>query len=82
MHLANAARERADMNQRVDQNKLYLDVNLGGLPYSRAELQQMTTKLIMAMAAAIRAGFERPPRVGIDPTPGTKNPTTYVRARR
>jgi hypothetical protein len=70
------------MNQRVDQNKLDLDVSLGSLPYSRAELAQMNTRFITAMAAAIRAGLERPPRVGIDSTPGTKNPTNYVRARR
>jgi hypothetical protein len=70
------------MNQRVDQNKLDLDLHLGNLPYSRAELQQMNTNFIVAMAAAIRARLERPPRVGIDRTPGTKNPTTYVRARR
>jgi hypothetical protein len=70
------------MNQRVDQNKLDLDLSLGTLPYSLAELHQMNTKFIVAMAAAIRAGLERPPRVGIDRTAGTKNPTYYVRARR
>jgi hypothetical protein len=34
----------------------------------------MTTKFVAAMAAAIRAGEERPPRVGVDRTPGTKKP--------
>jgi hypothetical protein len=50
-----------------------------GLPWSKTELEVMTRNFIAAMAAAIRAGKERPPRVGIDQTPGTRNPR-YVRA--
>jgi hypothetical protein len=47
--------------------------------YPKDQLQEMNARFIAAMSAAIRAGFERPPRVGIDPTPGTKSPTYYVR---
>ena len=50
-----------------------------GLPWSKTELEVMTRNFIAAMAAAIRAGKERPPRVGVDQTPGTRNPR-YVRA--
>jgi hypothetical protein len=56
--------------------------HLGNFPWSPAELEFMTTKFVAAMAAAIRAGEERPPRVGIDPTPGTKKPRyVSIRAR-
>jgi hypothetical protein len=34
----------------------------------------MTANFTRAMADAIRAGQEHPPRVGIDHTPGTKKP--------
>jgi hypothetical protein len=34
----------------------------------------MNKRFVVAMAAAIRAGLEQPPRVGIDRTPGTKSP--------
>ena len=50
-----------------------------GLPWSKTELEVMSRNFIAAMAAAIRAGKERPPRVGVDQTPGTRNPR-YVRA--
>ena len=50
-----------------------------GLPWSKTELEVMSRNFITAMAAAIRAGKEHPPRVGIDQTPGTRNPR-YVRA--
>jgi hypothetical protein len=68
------------MNQRIDLDNLKPGdlLNLGSWPYSRAELEEMNQRFIKAMAAAIRAGLERPPRVGIDRTPGTKNPA-YVR---
>jgi hypothetical protein len=46
--------------------------------YSGDELHQMNARFIAAMAAAIRALREYPPRVGIDQTPGTKKPTCYV----
>ena len=50
-----------------------------GLPWSKTELEVMSRNFIAAMAAAIRAGKERPPRVGIEQKPGTRNPR-YVRA--
>ena len=46
--------------------------------YSRVELHKMNAEFIVAMAAAIRAHLEHPPRVGVDPTPGTKNPMCYA----
>jgi hypothetical protein len=49
--------------------------DLSSLPYLKGELQRMNDRFIAAMAAAIRARLERPPRVGIDLTPGTKNPS-------
>jgi hypothetical protein len=53
-----------------------------GLPWSENELRTMSRRFIAAMAAAIRSGEERPPRVGIDQTPGTKKPRfVSVRAR-
>ena len=55
--------------------------HLVGFPYLQRELQRMNARFIRAMAAAIRAGLERPPRVGIDRTPGTKNPS-YLRPPR
>ena len=65
------------MNQRIDPLKPGELFNLGGWPYSRAELEEMNRSFVKAMAAAIRAGLEHPARVGIDRTPGTKNPS-YV----
>ena len=47
---------------------------LYGRSYYQTELRRVNTRFVAAMAAAIRAGLERPPRVGIDRTPGTKNP--------
>jgi hypothetical protein len=64
------------MDQRTDQNNPAS--NLGSSYYSQDQLAEMNAKFITAMAAAIRARVERPPRVGIDPRPGTKNPTNYV----
>ena len=55
--------------------------NLGSFAYLQTELQRMNARFIRAMAAAIRAGLERPPRVGIDRTPGTKKPS-YLRPPR
>jgi hypothetical protein len=46
--------------------------------YSGDELQLMNARFTSAMSAAIRALREHPPRVGIDPTPGTKKPMCYV----
>jgi hypothetical protein len=46
--------------------------------YSGTELYNMNAKFIAAMSAAVRAGCEHPPRVGVDQTPGTKNPTCYA----
>jgi hypothetical protein len=37
-------------------------------------LRRVNRRFVAAMAAAIRAGLEQPPRVGIDRTPGTKSP--------
>ena len=70
------------MNQRIDPDNLKPGElhNLGSWPYSRADLEEMNQKFIKAMAAAIRAGHERPPRVGIDRTPGTKNPSHVPQA--
>ena len=67
------------MNERIDLDKLEPSElrNLGSFPYLKAELQQMNERFVAAMVAAIRAGLERPPRVGIDLTPGTKKPS-YV----
>jgi hypothetical protein len=65
------------MNQSINPNKLKA-VELpdpGGWLYSPTTLEEMNWKFVRAMAAAIRAGLERPPRVGIDPLPGTKNPS-------
>jgi len=69
------------MNQRIDHDKLGPQEvrHLGSLPYTESELDRMNDRFVAAMAAAIRAGLERPPRVGIDRTPGTKNP--YLRMR-
>jgi hypothetical protein len=47
---------------------------LMGVPWSDTELKGMGRRFIAAMTAAIRAGQERPPRIGIDRTPGTKKP--------
>jgi hypothetical protein len=46
--------------------------------YSKAELHDMNAAFIAAMGNAIRARHEHPPRVGIDPTPGTKNPVIFA----
>ena len=71
------------MNERIDLDKTKPSElrNLASLPYLEAELQQMNDRFVAAMAAAIRARLERPPRVGIDPTPGTKNPSYLSRRR-
>jgi hypothetical protein len=71
------------MNQWIGQDKLepYEVRHLGSLPYTDAELDRMNDRFVAAMAAAIRAGLERPPRVGMDCTPGTKNPC-HVPTRR
>jgi hypothetical protein len=66
------------MNQRIDLDNLKVGAephDLGSWPYSRAKLEEMNQRYVAAMAAAIRTGLERPPRVGIDRTPGTKNPS-------
>ncbi len=67
------------MNQWLDLDTLKLAEpdHLGSSPYSTAQLQLMNERFVAAMAAAVRAGLERPPRVGIDQRPGTKNPS-YV----
>ena len=67
------------MNHRFDLDTLAL--NLDSF-YSVADLQRMNERYIAAMAAAIRARLERPPRVGIDRTPGTKKPLLYRSTRR
>jgi hypothetical protein len=41
----------------------------------REDLIRMNDRFIAAMGRAIRERLERPPRVGIDTTPGTRNPT-------
>jgi hypothetical protein len=64
------------MDQRTDQNESAS--NLGNSYYLKDQFSEMNAKFIGAMAAAIRAGLERPPRVGVDPRPGTKNPS-FVR---
>jgi hypothetical protein len=71
------------MNQQIDHDKLQPQEvrHIGSLPYTDDELDRMNDRFVAAMAAAIRAGLERPPRVGIDLTPGTKNPS-YVPTRR
>jgi hypothetical protein len=51
-----------------------------GFPYPAGKLYEMNAKFITAMVHAVRAGLERPPRVGIDPTPGTKRPSWYLSA--
>ena len=67
------------MNQRVDLDNLQaVEVHdLGSWLYSRAKLEEMNWKFVRAMAAAIRGGLERPPRIGIDKTPGTKNASYF-----
>jgi hypothetical protein len=74
------------MNERIDPGQLEPlksdEVrHLGSFPYLKAELHQMNDRFVAAMVAAIRAGLERPPRVGIDRTPGTKKPS-YLSAPR
>ena len=54
---------------------------LPGILDQQSRLQLINGKFVDAMAAAIRAGLERPPRVGIDRTPGTKSPL-YLRPPR
>jgi hypothetical protein len=56
-------------------------LDLSSAFFPKAQLLEMNAKFIAAMGAAIRAGFERPPRVGIDRRPGTKNPSNYVDRR-
>ena len=78
-------RERAGMNQWLDPEQLEPDEPedphglVGRVDYQ--SLRRMNTSFVAAMAAAIRAGLERPPRVGIDRTPGTKSPL-YLRPPR
>jgi hypothetical protein len=72
------------MNEWIDPEKLEpgepAEVrHLGSFPYLQAELQRMNERFVRAMAAAIRAGLERPARVGIDRTPGTKSPLYHWR---
>ena len=73
------------MNQWLDPEQLEPDEPedphgpVGRVDYQ--SLRRMNTSFVAAMAAAIRAGLERPPRVGIDRTPGTKNPL-YLRPPR
>jgi hypothetical protein len=67
------------MKQNVDQDEAY-EVD-GRMPYSGTELRERNENFIAAMAAAIRGGLERPPQVGVDRRPGTKNPTCYFRER-
>ena len=76
MHLV-TTQERAGMNQRIDHEELEPQEvrHLGNSPYTDTDLDRMNDRFAAAMAAAIRAGLERPPRVGIDRTPGTKNPS-------
>jgi hypothetical protein len=71
------------MNERIDLDFEALELSpLGSLPYSNSELERMNDRFAAAMAAAIRSGLEHPPRIGIDTTPGTKNPICYVRTPR
>jgi hypothetical protein len=79
--IRSAAWERG-VRRKVDRTASEAELQeLGGSPYSSAKLHQRNAKFIAAMAAAIRAGLERPARVGIDRTPGTRNPT-WALARR
>jgi hypothetical protein len=68
------------MKQKVNQDEAY-EVGDSRMPYSGTELWESNENFIAAMAAAIRAGLERPPRVGVDRRPGTKNPTSYFPER-
>lgn len=54
--------------------------HLGSLG-SMDDLRRMNDRFVTAMIAAIRAGNERPPRVGIDQTPGTKKPLYHSTGR-
>jgi hypothetical protein len=65
-------RRHEPMVRPRDTLKLAEPDRLGSSPYSTAQLQLMNERFVAAMAAAIRAGLERPPRVGIDQRPGTK----------
>jgi hypothetical protein len=66
------------MNQMLDPEQLEPEEPEEQHLYGRSDyqtaLRRVNRKFVVAMAAAIRAGLERPPRVGIDPTPGTKSP--------
>ena len=77
-------RERAGMNRWLDPRQLEPEEpdepELLGSDY-QTRLQLMDRKFVAAMVAAIRAGLERPPRVGIHRTPGTKSPL-YLRPSR
>ena len=72
--------ERID--DRTDECENQKETAFSSTYYSGAQLLEMNAKFIAAMAAAIRAGLEHPPRVGIDSTPGTKNPSHYIPPRR
>jgi len=74
-----ASRDAAQEHAGVLQEESAPD--LSSIYYSWAQLLEMNAKFIAAMAAAIRAGLEHPPRVGIDRTPGTKNPSYYIPPR-
>jgi hypothetical protein len=74
------------MNDWIDPEKLEPEEpvevrHLGSFSYLQTELERMNARFIKEMAAAIRAGLERPPRIGIDRTPGTKKPS-YLRPPR
>jgi hypothetical protein len=45
--------------------------------WSREQLLRMNSKFVDRMVAAIRAGKERPPMVGVDKRPGTKRPSIH-----
>jgi hypothetical protein len=63
------------IHRKVHQDELEAsERGIAASPHAKIELHRRNAKFIAAMAAAIRAGLERPPQVGIDRTPGTKNP--------
>ena len=69
------------MNQMLDPRQLEPEEpvepeeqQLYGRSDYQTELRRVNRRFVVVMAAAIRAGLERPPRIGIDPTPGTKSP--------
>jgi hypothetical protein len=64
-------REDVGMSEELDLDKF-------DGTYSWDELYHMNVRFTAAMAAAVRSNLEHPPRVGIDHTPGTKNPMCYA----